>query len=81
MRTIVIPTIDMVKTGENIRRLRKQSGISVRELQGIMGFGTPQAIYKWQHGTAMPSLDNLLILSVVFGVTIDTIIVTETGAA
>lgn len=81
MKTFMIPTIDMVRTGENIRLLRKQSGISVRELQGILGFGTPQAIYKWQHGTAMPSLDNLLILSAVFGVTIDAIIVKETGAA
>lgn len=50
-----MPTIDMVETGKNIERLRKLAGISVRDLQNVFGFGTPQAIYKWQHGTAMYS--------------------------
>ena len=37
--------------------------MSVRELQEAFGFETPQAIYKWQHGTALPTIDNLVILS------------------
>lgn len=45
-----LPAIDMKKTGENINRLRKQAGLSVKDLQGIFGFATPQAIYKWQQG-------------------------------
>ena len=45
-----IPTIDMVKTGQNIVRLREMQGLSVKDLQDIFGFTTPQAIYKWQHG-------------------------------
>lgn len=72
-----IPTIDMRKTGERISELRIQAGLSVKELQDIFGFATPQAIYKWQHGTAMPTIDNLLVLSVVFKVPIEGIIVTE----
>jgi transcriptional regulator with XRE-family HTH domain len=51
--------------------------MSVRDLQDVFGFATPQAIYKWQHGTAMPTLDNLVVLAAVFGVTMDDIIVTE----
>ena len=47
---MAIPTIDMVKTGQNINCLRKLAGISVKDLQDIFGFATPQAIYKWQHG-------------------------------
>ena len=43
---ISIPTIDMAATGRNIARLRSLSGLSIRELQGILGFSTPQAIYK-----------------------------------
>ena len=71
------PVIDMMETGRRITELRVASGLSVRELQMIFGFGTPQAIYKWQHGTAMPTLDNLVVLSEVFGVPIDDILVLE----
>lgn len=58
---MIIPTIDMINTGRNILRLRKQQGLSVRDLQDIFGFVTPQAIYKWQRGSALPSLDNLVV--------------------
>lgn len=69
------PTIDMIKTGQNIIRLRQQKGLSVKELQDIFGFATPQAIYKWQHGTAIPTVDNLVVLSAVFGVPLDDLLV------
>ena len=72
-----MPTIDMVATGKNIERLRKNAGISVRDLQDVFGFGTPQAIYKWQHGTAMPTIDNLVVLADVLQVRIDDILVVE----
>lgn len=70
-----IPTIDMVRTGNNITRLRMEAGLSVRDLQRILGFATPQAIYKWQQGRAMPTLDNLVVLAAVLGVKIDDILV------
>ena len=70
---MTIPAIDMVATGRNIMKLRKAAGLSVREIQNIFGFTTPQAIYKWQHGTAMPTIDNLVVLAAVLDVTIDEI--------
>lgn len=73
---MAIPIIDMVRTGQNINRLRKAAGISVKELQDIFGFGTPQAIYKWQHGTALPTIDNLVVLAAVLGVKVDDVLVT-----
>jgi len=69
------PTIDMAATGANIAALRRGAGITVRALQDIFGFSTPQAIFKWQRGDCMPTLDNLLILSTVFGCRMDDIIV------
>ena len=72
-----MPTIDMVETGKNIERLRKLAGISMRDLQNVFGFGTPQAIYKWQHGTAMPTIDNLVVLADVLQVRIDDILVVD----
>ena len=76
-----MPTINMVATGRNITRLREQAGMSVKDLAQIFGFGTPQAIYKWQHGTALPTLDNLVILATIFGVAMDDIIVVDTNLA
>ena len=69
-----IPAIDMVATGQNIIRLRDARGLTVRDLQEIFGFATPQAIYKWQHGTALPTVDNLLVLAAVFDVHIEEIL-------
>ena len=74
----IMPAIDMVATGRNIVRLREAAGLSVKDLQDIFGFATPQAIYKWQHGTAMPTLDNLVVLAAVLEVTMDEIIVAGT---
>ena len=73
----IMPTIDMVATGRNITRLRNAAGLTVRDLQDIFGFATPQAIYKWQHGTAMPTIDNLVVLATVLGVPMDDIIVID----
>ena len=75
-----LPVIDMVKTGQNIARLRKQAGLSVRDLQDIFGFATPQAIYKWQQGAALPTIDNLVVLAAVLQVCLDDILVIDTAA-
>lgn len=72
-----IPIIDMVKTGQNIMNLRVAAGLSVKDLQEIFGFATPQAIYKWQHGTTLPTIDNLVVLASVFHVHMDEILVLD----
>ena len=75
-----LPVIDMVRTGQNIGRLRKQVGLSVRDPQDVFGFATPQAIYKWQQGVALPTIDNLVVLATVLQVRLDDILVTDTAA-
>ena len=74
-----IPTIDIGRTGQNIMKLRVQNGYTVKDLQNVFGFATPQAIYKWQHGTAMPTIDNLVVLAALFQVHMDEILVINTG--
>ena len=71
------PMINTVATGENINRMRIEAGMTVREMQNVFGFTTPQAIYKWIHGTAMPTIDNMVILAAMFDVTVDEIIVVD----
>lgn len=75
-----LPVVNMKQTGLNIALLREQRGISVKQLQGMMGFATPQAIYKWQHGESLPTVDNLVALSAIFSVSIDAILVTGFAA-
>ena len=71
------PMINTTATGENINRMRIDAGMTVRDMQNVFGFTTPQAIYKWIHGTAMPTIDNMVILAAMFGVTVDAIIVVD----
>ena len=70
-----IPVIDLSATGQNIARLRIEAGLSVKDLQVVFGFANPQAIYKWQNGLCLPTLDNLVILAAALGVSLDEIIV------
>ena len=72
-----LPVVDMKQTGLNIQRLRNEHGLSVKELQLLMGFASPQAIYKWQHGESLPTVDNLLALSAIFCVPIEDILAVD----
>ena len=71
-----VPKIDMARTGANITALRRRNNLSVKHLQKLLGFNTPQAIFKWQRGDCLPTLDNLVILADIFGVTISDIVAT-----
>lgn len=72
---IPFPVIDVEKTGENILRLRMEQGLSVEDLRQFFGFGSPQAIYHWQKGICLPSVDHLLALSKVLEVPMEEILI------
>ncbi len=71
------PVIDMKRTGENIRALRETNGMSAKELQEVLGFTSPQAIYKWQWGQTLPDLTNLLAMARLWNVAVEDILVLE----
>lgn len=75
------PTIDLMRTGANIVQLRKAAGLTVHDLQMVFGFNSPQAIYKWQNGAALPTVDNLIVLAALLHVRIDDILVTDNAVA
>ena len=81
MTCVRYPVIDLPATGENITRLRLARGLTVRDLQQFFGFDAPQAIYKWQRGQTLPSVDNLFALSALFQVPIDDILIASLPAA
>ena len=70
-------SIQQEATGKRIKELLKQNGYSVKEIQQVMGFENPQAVYKWISGKSLPSLDNLLILSMVLHTSIEDILVVD----
>ena len=75
MKIRAFPVIDPAATGENIARLRRQRGLSVRDLQSFFGFEEPQAIYKWQRGESLPTVDNLYALGSILEVPLEQILV------
>lgn len=75
------PTIDLMRTGANIVRLRKAAGLTVHDLQMVFGFNSPQAICKWQNGAALPTVDNLIVLAALLHVRIDDILITDDAVA
>ncbi len=74
-RTILRPVIDQIATGERIKKIRKEQGFSVRDIQNIFGFDYPQAVYAWEQGKNVPTVDNLLVLASLFECDIEDMLV------
>ena len=69
------PVINNIETGKRIEQLRKINGYSVKQLQEVFGFTSPQSIYKWQWGETLPDIANLLMLAKLFNCKIEEILV------
>lgn len=59
-----------MELGKKIRTLRASKGLTQEKLARELGV-TPQAVSRWENGTAMPDITLLPALSVCFGVRID----------
>ena len=79
-KSILYPVIDMCKTGQNIKHLREERNISISALQEYLGLASQQAIYNWQRGTCLPTVDHLCALSHLFSVPMDDILILENPA-
>ncbi len=75
------PVINLAETGRCIERRRRDAGLTVRDLQTYFGFEYPQAIYKWQHGESLPTVDNLLALSKLLQVSMEDLLVCDSQEA
>jgi len=62
------------RTGERIKQLRKEHHLTVEEVCDYMGFESVQAVYKWQRGDSLPSVENLYALSKLFHTSVDDIL-------
>ena len=73
----VFPVIDLRATGRAIKDKREAAGLTVQDVQNYFGFEYPQAVYKWQQGKSLPSVDNLLALSRLLRVPMEDLLVYE----
>ena len=60
------PVIDMQATGRRIEQLRKEAGYTVRDVQEELELTSAQAVYKWQYGQSLPTIENMIMLSRMF---------------
>ena len=74
--TFVLPTIDVEATARRIDSRRIENNLSVRDLQSVFGFSSPQAVYGWIRAKSVPSVDNLIVLASVLHMTLDDLIIT-----
>lgn len=72
-----LPHINFDATGKQLKRIRKEHNFSVQDIQHQIGLISAQAIYKWERGQALPSLDNIVILAKLYEVTLDDLLVIE----
>lgn len=73
-----MPVINMEQTGKQIAELRKNANLTVNDIKEALALTTENAVYKWQRGQTLPTLDNLVALAALFGCTINDIVITET---
>ena len=70
-------SIQQKETGRQIKRHLSELGYTVKDVQTVMGFENPQAVYKWISGKSLPSLDNFIILSRLLHTSIEDILVID----
>lgn len=71
------PVLDLKATGERINQLRKDNNLRVTDVAEYMGFESTQAVYKWQRGESLPTVDNLYALSRLLNTSVDDILIGE----
>ena len=68
------PVLDTRAIGARIKNFRTAKHFTVEDIARYMGFESEQAIYKWQRGDSLPTVDNLYALSRLFNISVDEIL-------
>ena len=63
-------------TATRLQELRKANGYSQEVLAGKLGVSR-QSVSKWERAEASPDIDNLLLLSKIYGISVDDLLDTE----
>lgn len=66
--------IDVVATGNRIQSAMKKKSYTAKEIAVMMGLSY-QSVWKWCKGESIPEVENLLILSRILEVSMDSLVV------
>ncbi|MEO3945813.1 helix-turn-helix domain-containing protein [Gorillibacterium sp. CAU 1737] len=72
--------LDNKKIGRHIQWLRKEAGWTQVELSERLGI-SHQAVSKWENGESLPDLEVLLQLARAFGLSVEELLLADTGSA
>ena len=75
--TYLKPVLDVEATGRKLRTVMNARGITPRQLQTILDFPYVQTVYNWIAGKNMPTIDNLVVVASILGVSMDDLVVTR----
>ncbi len=67
---IVLKEVNNMNLGLQLKRFRESKNFSQEEVARKVGV-TRQAVYKWENNKSYPDIDNLILLSKLYEVTID----------
>lgn len=70
-------TIDLFATGQLLKETMLNNNYCVKQLQEYLCLSCPQTIYKWFRGESLPSVDLLYMMSKLFDVHMEDLIVTS----
>lgn len=73
----VLPHINKVKTGENLKRLMRYKHITISQLQMKFGMASATNIYAWCRGEYVPSPEYLVQLASILDCKVDDILIVE----
>ena len=70
-------SVDLHMTGKLLRTRLDRAGLSVKQVQKVLGLECPQSIYRWLSGQALPSVENLYVLHRILSGSMEDLIVTR----
>ncbi len=70
-------SIDLHETGKQIKKLVRQRGYSVKDIQHLLHLSCPQPIYRWMNGQVLPTVDHLYIMARALHVHMEELLVSQ----
>ena len=69
--------VNLIRKREGVGMPEFDAGMTVRDIQKILGTKTSQAVYHWIRGTRLPAVEHLVVLAATLGVSMDELIVVD----
>ena len=68
--------LDNIGTGLRIKQIMKEKNVGIRNVSRVLNISF-QAVYRWQKGEVLPTLNNLFMLAQILGTNVDDLLVAK----